>query len=209
MEKLGYGGMVCSVYCVLTIPKAPWAARLDKELSPSFQWGAVFQRQGQQCLRKDTWRWPPVSTWVCVHVCLPILGHTHTHRFRIQVIVLAKLTGSSSEVGSGPAGLYNINTTSKHPGSDSFLFARTGFYSVMQAPSGSLGVNGILEYMTDASSWWTSMQAGTRCVLSREGGEGKQVCSNYEKLFGIRLIGLMQKADLSKFMSTTTLSFPI
>lgn len=37
MEKLGYGGMVCSVYCVLTIPKAPWAASLDKELSPSFQ----------------------------------------------------------------------------------------------------------------------------------------------------------------------------
>lgn len=86
-------------------------------------------------------------------MCTCVFTHTgtHTHRFRIQVIVLAKLTGSSSEVGSGPAGLYNINTTSKHPGSDSFLFARTGFYSVMQAPSGSLGVNGILEYMTDTS----------------------------------------------------------
>lgn len=66
-------------------------------------------------------------------VCTCGFAHTwaHTHRFTIQVIVLARLAGSSPEVGSGPAGLYNINTTSKHPGSDSFLFARTGFYSVI------------------------------------------------------------------------------
>lgn len=45
------------------------------------------------------------------------------------------------------------------------------------------------------------MQASTRYVLSREDREGRQFSSNDEKLFGIRLIGLMQKADLSKFFS--------